>query len=152
MMCGFWGSLREPAAFGDLGFWIFDLGGMSYRTLQVWQEAKSLAADIHTMTMKLPKFELYEQGSQIRRSSKSIRSNIVEGYGRRKYKADYLRFLSYAFASCLETEDHLESLFESESLTDQQLFESLFERNQILGRKLNRFIQSVENSHNDPKP
>lgn len=98
--------------------------------------------------MGLPKFELYEQGSQIRRSSKSIRSNIVEGYGRRKYKSDYLRFLNYAFASCLETEDHLESLFETKSLTDRTLFESLRERNQILGKKLNRFIQSVEKSHN----
>jgi four helix bundle protein len=142
--------LPEHRISADIGCWIFDIGGMSYRTLQVWQEARELALDVHAMTMKLPKFELYEQGSQIRRSSKSIRSNIVEGYGRRKYKADYLRFLSYAFASCLETEDHLESLFESKSLTDKPLFDSLFERNQILGRKLNRFIQSVENSHNEP--
>jgi four helix bundle protein len=123
---------------------------MSYRTLQIWQEAKELALEIHSMTMNLPKFELYEQGSQIRRSSKSIRSNIVEGYGRRKYKADYLRFLNYAFASCLETEDHLESLFESKSLSDPKLFESLLQRNRILGKKLNRFIQSVESSHNEP--
>lgn len=123
---------------------------MSYRTLQIWQEAKELALEIHSMTINLPKFELYEQGSQIRRSSKSIRSNIVEGYGRRKYKADYLRFLNNAFASCLETEDHLESLFESKSLSDPKLFDSLLQRNRILGKKLNRFIQSVESSHNEP--
>lgn len=123
---------------------------MCYRTLQIWQEAKELALEIHPMTMSLPKFDLYEQGSQIRRSSKSIRSNIVEGYGRRKYKADYLRFLNYAFASCLETEDHLESLFESKSVPDQKPFESLLQRNQILGKKLNRFIQSVDSSHNEP--
>src|ERR1700720_4083624 len=40
------------------------------------------------MTMRdLPKFEIYEEGSRIRRSVKSIRSNIVEGYGRRRYLA-----------------------------------------------------------------
>jgi len=44
------------------------------------------------MSLTLPRFELYETGSQIRRSSKSIRSNIVEGYGRRRYKFDYIRF------------------------------------------------------------
>ena len=31
----------------------------------------------------LPKFEMYEEGSQIRRSSKAVASNIVEGFGRR---------------------------------------------------------------------
>lgn len=54
---------------------------MSYKKLKIWQLAKELSIEIHEMTMQLPKFELYETGSQIRRSSKSIRSNIVEGYG-----------------------------------------------------------------------
>jgi len=31
-------------------------------------------------------------GSQIRRSADSVVSNIVEGYGRRMYKAEYVRF------------------------------------------------------------
>lgn len=100
---------------------------------------------------ELPRFEMYESGSQIRRSSKSIRSNIVEGYGRRKYKADYIRFLNFAFASCLETEDHLESLFETGSLKNEAEFKNLFNRTQILGKKLNRFIQSVEKQHNAPE-
>jgi len=69
---------------------------MSYKKLKIWQSARILAVDIHNMTMKLPKFEFYEVGSQIRRSSKSIRSNMVEGYGRRRYKADFIKFLVYA--------------------------------------------------------
>jgi len=126
---------------------------MSYRALRVWQEAQELSVAIHRMTLhELPKFELYEEGQQIRRSSKSIRSNIVEGYGRRRHKPDYLRFLDYAFASCLETEDHLEILFETQSLTNKELFESLLVQTQMLGRKLNRFIASVEKQHNAPLP
>jgi four helix bundle protein len=58
------------------------------------------------MSLKLPKFEMYETGSQIRRSSKSVRSNIVEGYGRRRYRNDYIRFITYALASNDETTDH----------------------------------------------
>lgn len=126
---------------------------MSYRALRVWQEAQELSVKIHRMTLhELPKFELYEEGQQIRRSSKSIRSNIVEGYGRRRHKPDYLRFPDYAFASCLETEDHLDILFETQSLTNKDLYETLLTQTQMLGRKLNRFIASVEEKHNAPRP
>lgn len=95
----------------------------------------------------LPKFELYEEGSQIRRAMKSVKSNIVEGYGRRRYKYDYIKFLNYAHASCDETIDHLETLFETGSLTDENLYRSLHDRLDTLGGKLNCFIKSVEQSH-----
>jgi len=73
---------------------------MSYRNLEIWQMARTLTIDIHRMTLgELPKFEFYEEGSQIRRSMKSIRSNIVEGYRRRRYKQDYIRFLTYALST-----------------------------------------------------
>ena len=105
--------------------------------------------DIHKMTLnQLPKFELYEEGSQIRRSVKSVKSTIVERYGRRRYKQEFIRFLSYALASCDETSDHLETLFETESLKDEALYNDLHQRLQALGRKINRFIHSVEKGHN----
>ena len=123
---------------------------MSYRNLEIWQIAREVSIEIHRLTLhELPKFEQYEEGSQIRRSSKSVRSNIVEGYGRRRYKKDFIRFLTYAHASCDETIDHLETLFETESLRNQELFEKLHDRLEILGRKLNSFIQSVERQHNE---
>jgi len=119
--------------------------GMSYRQLDIWQLARDLSNEIHHMTLtKLPKFELYETGSQIRRSSKSVRSNIVEGYGRRRYKQEFIRFLTFAIASNDETSDHLESLHETCSLTDEPLFQAIHVRLDELGRKLNRFITSVE--------
>ena len=121
---------------------------MSYRKLEIWQRARELVIDIHKMTLKeLPKFEIYEEGSQIRRSIKSTRSTIVEGYGRRRYKQDYIRFLTYSIASCDETTDHLETLYETGSLRDEELYKSLHARLQTLGKKINRFIQSVEKKH-----
>ena len=126
---------------------------MSYRKLEIWQLARTLVIDIHRMTLeKLPKFELYEEGSQIRRSSKSVKSTIVEGYGRRRYKAEYIRFLHYAIASNDETIDHLETLLETGSLKEKIYFENLHNRLNILGKKLNLFIQSVEKRHKGPKP
>ena len=56
---------------------------MSYKKLNIWQLSRSLVIDIHKMSLALPAFEKYEEGSQIRRSSKSVKSNIVEGYGRK---------------------------------------------------------------------
>lgn len=122
---------------------------MSYKTLIIWQLARDLTIDIHKMSIEqLPKFELYEVGSQIRRSSKSIRSNIVEGYGRRRYKQDFIKFLIYAHASVDETVDHLETLKETGSLNDEFIFNSINEKLLTLGRKLNKFILAVEKDHN----
>ncbi len=56
----------------------------SYKDLDIYNLAFEYAVEVHNMTMKLPNYETYEQGSQIRRSSKSIKDNIVEGYGRRR--------------------------------------------------------------------
>lgn len=120
---------------------------MSYKNLEIWKLSRQLVIEIHQMSMKLPKFELYETGSQIRRSSKSIRSNIVEGYGRRRYKQDFIRFLVYTHSSVDETRDHLGVLYETKSLTEKNIFIELSERLNRLGKKLYQFIQTVERSH-----
>jgi four helix bundle protein len=60
----------------------------NYKDLEIYKLSYDLAIKIHKFSLKLPKYEMYEEGSQIRRSSKGITSCIVEGYGRKKYKAD----------------------------------------------------------------
>ncbi|MEP2772216.1 MAG: four helix bundle protein [Fulvivirga sp.] len=116
---------------------------MSYKNLDIYQLARENSIAIHKMSLSLPKFELYETGSQIRRSSKSVRSNIVEGYGRRKYINEYIRFLTFSIASNDETLDHIETLFETGSLTDENIYTELIERTNILGKMLNNFIAAV---------
>jgi four helix bundle protein len=125
---------------------------MSYRKLEIWILARELSIEIHKMTFTLPKFEQFEEAQQIRRSSKTVRSCIVEDYGRRKYKADFIKFLIYALSSNDETIDHLETLFETESLKDEVLYNSLHLRLALLGKKLNNFIQSAEKNHNEFQP
>lgn len=90
---------------------------------------------------------MYEEGSQIKRSSKSILSNIVEGFGRRRYKNDFIRFITYSIASTDESIDHLETLFETNSLKDEQLYTSLWDRLNLIDKKLIRFLQSIEKQH-----
>lgn len=118
---------------------------MSYKNLEIWQLAREVAIDIHEMTLKdLPSFEMYETGSQIRRSSKSTRSTIVEGYGRRTYQAEYFKFLTYAIGSNDETIDHLESLWDTGSLKNKEKFESIHSKCELLGKKLNNFLKHFE--------
>jgi len=72
---------------------------------------------------------------------------LVEGYGRRNYKNDYIRFITFALASNDETIDHLETLYETKSLTDEEIFKQLDSKLQILGKKINKFLQSVQKQH-----
>lgn len=120
---------------------------MSYKKLEIWQLAREAVIEIHQMTLKLPKFEMFEEGQQIRRSIKSVKATIVEGYGRRRYKQEYIKFLVYAHASNDETIDHLETIFETSSLTDENLFKSINSKLNKLGRKINNFIKAVEEGH-----
>ena len=115
---------------------------MSYRKLQIWILAREIVIDVHDMTMKLPKFELYEEGSQIRRSCKTTKATVVEGYGRRRYKQDWIKFLVYALSSNDETMDHLENLWDTKSLTDESIFVNLKMKIDSLGKMLNKFLQT----------
>ncbi len=120
-----------------------------YKKLKIYCLAHDLAVRTHQMTLKLPRFEMFEEGSQIRRSSKSVSSNIVEGYALRRYKQEYIHYLSHAFASSLETIEHLDLLKETESLDNNDLYESLVEGYTELIKMVYSFIRSVE-SHHDP--
>lgn len=120
---------------------------MSYKNLEIWKLADDAVSEVHEMTLsELPKFEMYEEGSQIRRSVKAVKSNIVEGYGRKRYKAEFVRFLVYALSSNDETIDHLETLYKTKSLKNEELYNSIHNKLEILGKKINLFIRGVDNA------
>ena len=117
----------------------------SYKDLEIYQIAHKSAVELHRVTLEdLPRFEMYEERSQIRQSSKSICVNIAEGFGRKKYQQDYVKFLVYAHASCNETIEHLDLLFETKSLKDKDKYQYFIEQYDKLGRKLNVFINKVQ--------
>ncbi|MCC5906094.1 MAG: four helix bundle protein [Balneolaceae bacterium] len=105
----------------------------NYHDLEIYQKSYKLAMKIHKVSLELPKYELYEQGSQIRRSSKSIKDNIIEGYGRRRYKQDFIKFLVYAQSSCDETLDHLKMI--SELHFPDKPLTSFMKEYKILGKR-----------------
>lgn len=120
----------------------------SYFELEIYQVSKALAIRVHHMTLGLPKFEMFEEGSQVRRSSKAVTSAIVEGYGRKNYKADFIRYLTIAHTECDETLVHLEFLFETKSLSDETIYNQLNEEYHALSKRIYKFIQWVITSWN----
>ena len=116
----------------------------SYRDLEIYKLAFELAVRVHKATLELPKFEVFEQGSQIRRSSKSVKDQIAEGYGRRRYKAEYIKFLIYSHSSCDEALSQLKMLLVL--YPELPEFSSLSKEYEILGRKINSYIEYVDNN------
>ena len=114
----------------------------SYRDLEIYQMAFDLSMRVHNASLLLPKYELYEQGSQVRRSTKSVKDQIAEGYGRKRYKADFIKYLVYAQASCDEATNQLAAL----NVLYKDLFnwKSLLEEYNVLGKKINSFISYVD--------
>lgn len=99
--------------------------------------------DVHKLSLKLPKHELYETGSQVRRSSKSVTANIVEGYGRKRYKAEFIRFLIFAHSSCDETVVHLNFIKDLYEHLKEEAAQSI-EKYTELSKKIYKFIEYVE--------
>jgi four helix bundle protein len=121
----------------------------SFRDLEIYNESKKLAVEIHKLSISLPKHELYEEGSQIRRPSKSITSSIVEGYGRRRYKRDFIGYMIYAQSECDETMVHLDFLFETGSMTNETTYQDLKNAYDSLSKRINKFTQWAEENLKD---
>ncbi len=116
----------------------------SYQDLEIYRESRRLALQVHALSMTLPKHEMYEEGSQLRRSSKSVTALIVEGFGRRRYKSDYIKYLVYSHCECDETIVHLDFLISAGSAAAHAEMSALKEDYKTLSKRINKFIQWLE--------
>jgi four helix bundle protein len=122
----------------------------NYRELDIYKESKALAIELHSISLAFPKFELYEERSQLRRSSKAVPAMIVEGYGRRRYKADFIKYLIYSVSECDETILHLDLLYQTKSFKDELSYKRLRDAYELLSKKINKYTQWVEDHYTPP--
>lgn len=80
----------------------------SYKDLRVYQKAMDLAMEIFQLTKIFPKEEKYSLVDQIRRSSRSVCTNIAEAWRKRRYKAAFIARLSDSETEACETQVWLE--------------------------------------------
>lgn len=115
----------------------------SYKDLEIYNLAFDLALRIRAKTLEIPHPDRYEVGGQIRRSSQAIKDAIVEGYGRRRYKADFIKFLTYSHASLLEATSQAEFL---NTAFPESGWKKIAGELESLGVKINNFTNYVETS------
>lgn len=75
-----------------------------YRTLLAYEKSFALAMDIHFLTKAFPAEERYSMTDQIRRSSRSVCTNIVESYKRKRYKDYFISKLNDSETENAETQ------------------------------------------------
>jgi four helix bundle protein len=75
----------------------------SYKDLLVYQQAYRLALAVSDFTKALPRAEQFELGRQLRRCSRSVPANIVEGWAKRNSPAEFKRHLLIASGELAET-------------------------------------------------
>lgn len=91
----------------------------SFKDLIVWQEAHKLSQDIaRALVPLLPKSEKYRLGDQIIRSSRSVPSQIAEGFRKSSLKQKHY-FYEIALTSNDETENHLLEALDSRYINEK---------------------------------
>ena len=66
----------------------------------------NLMKETHAFVKRLPADERFRLGDQMQRASRSVPTNIAEGWGRRTSPREFKRFLTIAMASANEMEVH----------------------------------------------
>jgi four helix bundle protein len=66
----------------------------NFKELSVYKKAFKLAMEIYHISKEFPKEEMYSLTDQIRRSSRSVCSNLGEGYRKRQYPAHFVSKIS----------------------------------------------------------
>ena len=74
-----------------------------FKSLKVYMLAYNLAMEIYNLTKSFPKEETYSLSDQIRRSSRSVCTNIAEGYRKRKYPKHFSSKMTDADGEYSET-------------------------------------------------
>lgn len=93
---------------------------MRIEDMKVYKRLFKLAIEVHNLTMTFPKFETYELGSQLRRSSNSAPANLAEGFDN-KHTNIYTESISRAQGEIRETVHHLRMAFVKKYLSREKL-------------------------------
>jgi four helix bundle protein len=95
-------------------------GFRTFEDLEAYKLARQFRKNMYAVTRRLPKFEMFELGSQIRRAATSLTNNIAEGHGR-YHIPDQLRFLLHARGSLEELIDDLNICLDESYLGGQEV-------------------------------
>lgn len=119
----------------------------SVRDLEVYGAAFETAMEIFEISKKFPKEEKYSLTDQVRRSSRSICTNLAEGWRKRRYKAVFINKLADASQEAAETQTWLEFALGCGYISEEIFkkldgkYEHIFAMLTTMERKVDRFCK-----------
>ena len=124
-------------------FYPFSMALNSFKTLDAYKIGYRLSMEIFNISKTFPKDESYSITSQIRRSSRSICSNLAEGYRKRMYLKHFLSKLTDSDAECSETSVWLDYCKDCNYISEIQ-YKNLIQLCQQTGKILGYMIEHPE--------
>jgi four helix bundle protein len=116
-----------------------------YKELDVYKRSYRLAVETHKFSLTLPKEFRYDLADQIRRASRSIPSNIAEGYARKQSNKEIISFLKISLGSNDEILFNLEFMKDANLMTSEEY--NYFSKEYIIcGKQLTNLINSLNTS------
>jgi four helix bundle protein len=115
-----------------------------FEGLKVWQLAHKLSIDVAKLVKSFPKEEKYDLAGQMRRSARSIPSDISEGFGRYHFN-DKLTFYERARASLGELRNHFEEALGNRYI-EKDSYDSFSQEMNEIGYLLNRMMRNVRSA------
>ena len=115
----------------------------TFNELRVYKIAFKLAYEIEELSCELPKSEFFRESDQILRSSKSIVANIAEGFAKRIYPKEFIRYLNIALGSSDETQAHLYLIF-SNNLLNEKSYPNLIKDYKNLSVRILNYVKAIE--------
>lgn len=115
----------------------------SVRDLKVYRKAFDAAMEIFEITKIFPKEETFSLTDQIRRSSRSVCSNLSEGWRKRRYKAVFLNKLTDSGQEAAETQTWLEFSLHCKYI-DKETFQRLDDTYEHIFAMLNNMEKKVD--------
>ena len=112
----------------------------SYEDLEVYQRSMALVKPVHELVKRFPDYEDRDLIQQMRRASKSIPSNIAEGFSKRRSAKDFKLYLAHALGSANELLVHLRVAPEL-GYIQQEEASGMMEGYCIICRQMNKLIQ-----------
>lgn len=122
----------------------------SYKDLDVYNLSYSLAMEIFLLSKNFPKEETYSLSSQLIRSSRSISSNIVEGWAKRIHEKKFKLHLVDALGSAAETQNWIQFAKDCNYIDENKL-ESLTQKLDQIGRMLTKLHQNWKTQSIQPQ-
>lgn len=115
----------------------------SFRELRVYNAAVEAAMKIFKITKSFPKEEIYSMTDQMKRTSRSVCTNIGESWRRRRYKAAFISKLNDSETEATETQVWLELAFRSGYIT-REFNEEMFNEYEAIIAQLVVMINNPE--------